>query len=735
MSGGLILSLLMQSQVQANEKFPRLPDINKSQLGRAAERNLPAAGSTSTGTWITKSESRLGSSTTKITVPAGEGIPLLADWNGDGVATPGKYLNGAWSITDTAVGKAQWDRTWNFGGEPGDIPLTANRDADARADIAIFRNGIWQWQLATGELVTEEFGQAGDIPITGDWDGNGRADLGVVRAGTWILRITGVTERPSFLNKNVVYTPQPEFESGIAEFAFGAPTDIPVAGDWDGDGFAEPGAVRGDTWFLSTSLKKVAKTQRVTLIRSEGQAPLVGLQVSGGTGCPTVTMGAEQFGERLTNLVQKPLTPSGTRKIAGNREILATLENGLRYAINNDVNRRLKSRAPMLYSDPLSSAKVTEEAIRRSANTALAAAIYLSTTPGTGVRGVSKSELLRYVRWQVRSIACQHSANSPGGWGNTWQSALWSVTAGQAAWLVWSELTNQERAYVVNMVVREASYAAQRGPRYFRDREGKELTAGNSMSDEVSWDLLAPTLAWSMMPNHPDAKIWRDSTISMAIAAFARPGDLTKEHVVNGVSVSTRLPGTNANENGTVTNHGIENPDYIQNVQHLWWGATLLRAARSSVPEALFFNADIVYRALSVVVFESPPYAAPGGTVYAPAGQIYYPMGKGWGVRRPATFVGVDGFANVYAAPDTNAGTFLAAHAYDARALQQRFPDGRMYLPGKIEDSYKLGKEEYALQQIALAWWAGSWKFGPKLTIDTKAYPNIKLDGGYSLNP
>ncbi len=104
--------------------------------------------------------------------------------------------------------------------------------------------------------------------------------------------------------------------------------------------------------------------------------------------------------------------------------------------------------------------------------------------------------------------------------------------------------------------------------------------------------------------------------------------------------MSIRLPGTNANEDGTVTNHGIVNPDYTQNVQHLWWAATLLRAGRQSVPESLFLNADIVYRALAVVDFSSPPYAPPGGTVCAPGGQIYYPMGVSWGVRRPASFCG-----------------------------------------------------------------------------------------------
>ncbi len=124
------------------------------------------------------------------------------------------------------------------------------------------------------------------------------------------------------------------------------------------------------------------------------------------------------------------------------------------------------------------------------------------------------------------------------------------------------------------------------------------------------------------------------------------------------------------------------------------------------------------------------PYAAPGGTVYQPLGQIYYPMGVGWGTRRPATFVGVDAFANAYAAPDVRAGEFLAAHAADTRALQLRWTDGHIYADGPSEESYRLGKEEYALQQMALAWWAGSVKDGLRMRVDTTAYQGISLGRG-----
>jgi hypothetical protein len=97
-------------------------------------------------------------------------------------------------------------------------------------------------------------------------------------------------------------------------------------------------------------------------------------------------------------------------------------------------------------------------------------------------------------------------------------------------------------------------------------------------------------------------------------------------------------------------------------------------------------------------------------------------MGAGWGIRRPATFVGVDAFATLYAPADVGASGFLAAHAAQTRAMQRRFASGRIYADGWAEDSYRLGREEYALQQVALAWWAGAWRGGPPMRVDRRPY-------------
>ena len=567
--------------------------------------SVPAAGSAATGQWTIWTGGAGGSTQTTISLPPGGGRPLLADWNGDGVATPGRYEAGQWFVTNAAVDTAAWEPRWSFGGDAADVPVVGNIDKDGKADIGVFRNGTWLWQRANGKPArTDQFGAAGDIPVVGDWNGDGRDDIGVVRGGAWILRIAGITKRPSFTGKGVQVQMVPQARAAVLQFALGLPTDVPVVGDWDRDGRDDPGVVRaGRDWYLSRGLGSVLSTDHVVHQLTGDQMALVGDQATAIGHCPTATPAGERYGYAAAAKVRAASTAIGSTKPPGYADILATVQDGLRYVVTNDLTRRLRDRTGRPYYDPLSTHKSIEESVRRSANSALAAAIMLTTSKWTKVNGITRAQLLDYARWHIRSLACQHGASSPGGWGNDWQSALWAVTAGQAGWLLWPYLSQQERGLVAAMVVSEAEYATARGPRYFRNRLGQELTPGDSQSDEVSWDLTAPALALAMMPHYGSAGKWRNSLIAMSIAAFARPDDLHRAQAVNGVRLDIRLPGTNANEDGTVTNHGIVNPDYTQNVEHLWWAASMLRSGRRAVPEAVFLNADIVYRALAKVSF------------------------------------------------------------------------------------------------------------------------------------
>lgn len=69
---------------------------------------------------------------------------------------------------------------------------------------------------ASDKRANDQFGAPGDLPIVGDWNGDGIDTVGVVRQGQWFLR-----------NSN---------SSGFADlqFFYGTPTDLPITGDWDG---------------------------------------------------------------------------------------------------------------------------------------------------------------------------------------------------------------------------------------------------------------------------------------------------------------------------------------------------------------------------------------------------------------------------------------------------------------------------------------------------------------------
>ncbi|TVR27044.1 MAG: hypothetical protein EA387_01680, partial [Nitriliruptor sp.] len=70
----------------------------------------------------------------------------------------------------------------------------------------------------------------GDVPLVGDWNGDGRDTPGIVRDGTWHLR--------------------DRLAGGAADhtFAYGQVDrgDLFLAGDWNGDGRDTPGFVRPD---------------------------------------------------------------------------------------------------------------------------------------------------------------------------------------------------------------------------------------------------------------------------------------------------------------------------------------------------------------------------------------------------------------------------------------------------------------------------------------------------------
>jgi hypothetical protein len=59
-----------------------------------------------------------------------------------------------------------------------------------KTDLAIFRpsNGQWWISKSTGGTFTLTWGMSGDVPVSGDFDGDGFADFTIYRDGVWYTK-------------------------------------------------------------------------------------------------------------------------------------------------------------------------------------------------------------------------------------------------------------------------------------------------------------------------------------------------------------------------------------------------------------------------------------------------------------------------------------------------------------------------------------------------------------------
>ena len=126
------------------------------------------------------------------------------------------------------------DQAFAFGGASGDVPVVGDWDGSGKDRIGLFRSGFF-WILdvngdgvlnnineAGGDQTFAFGGVAGDVPVVGDWNGDGRDKVGLFRDGFfWVLDANG--------NRQFDGT---EPGQDLA-YAFGGMLgDIPIVGKW-----------------------------------------------------------------------------------------------------------------------------------------------------------------------------------------------------------------------------------------------------------------------------------------------------------------------------------------------------------------------------------------------------------------------------------------------------------------------------------------------------------------------
>ncbi|MEZ6105798.1 MAG: hypothetical protein R3B96_06675 [Pirellulaceae bacterium] len=258
-----------------------------------------------------------------------QGIPVSGDFNGDGVDEIAVYQEGDWYID--LNGNRRWDQEdlWAQLGSAADRPVTGDWDGDGKDDIGIYgpiwvrdpraieadpglpdpdnprfrdpknlpprledaTSGIRTLKLTADGSEREDlidhvfaYGQPEDIPVAGDWNGDGIRTIGVFRGGVWELDLDG----------------DGRWTSADGSFSFGTAGDVPVVGDWNGDGIEEIGIFRGGTWILDIDGdRELEATDKVFELGGAGDKPVAGDWNGDGIDDPAVYRGMSSGATQL----------------------------------------------------------------------------------------------------------------------------------------------------------------------------------------------------------------------------------------------------------------------------------------------------------------------------------------------------------------------------------------------------------------------------------------------------
>ena len=312
---------------------------------------------------------------------------------------------------------------------------------------------------------------------------------------------------------------------------------------------------------------------------------------------------------------------------------------------------------------------------------------------------ISPSRNRRRAVLLTASLARRHEATRADGWGTEWQSALWSYYVGMAAWMVWDGLTPDDRRAVRRMLRAEAERLASREPRFAFAADGTPVTPGDTKAEEDAWNGSLLLLA-SVFPHGrssgAERRRWERAGLAYVYAAYSTPGD--------------GLAGYNMTDDGELMNHGIVHPDYMVAATQGYLGCLIYGMAGRPVPEEVFHNGDVVWSALTRKRWPSPPYDAPGGTIYltlpdgSPAAGVYFPQGNDWGTAgmgRRINMAQEDLFAFFRGFGDTqDALAFGVQHLLWVYRQQERHADRHLYEPGEYDFSH-LRNETFGVAQMA----------------------------------
>jgi hypothetical protein len=184
-------------------------------------------------------------------------VPVVGDWNRSGVTLLGLFLpataqwrldiNGNETLEDCGI-----DNCFGPFGQGTDIPIAGKWSSTGYDRIGVFRPSNERWYMdvnGNGSLnncskdrcASLSVYRDGDLPVTGDWSGDGVTKVGLYRPSTGQW----------FLDRNGDRS-WDGCRRDLCISEFGTAEDLPVTGDWNGAGRSKVGVFRPRTreWLL-----------------------------------------------------------------------------------------------------------------------------------------------------------------------------------------------------------------------------------------------------------------------------------------------------------------------------------------------------------------------------------------------------------------------------------------------------------------------------------------------------
>ena len=301
----------------------------------------------------------------------------------------------------------------------------------------------------------------------------------------------------------------------------------------------------------------------------------------------------------------------------------------------------------------------------------------------------------------VRYLAVTHVENFlPTGdgkpWGDHWQSAHWTLFAGQAAWLLWDQLPDDTKIMVARMVIHEADRYNERPP---DDGEWRDTKA-----EENAWNSAAPALACCMFAGHPNASLWRERAIVYMINSFTTRADHADATLVDGRPVKERVTTVCLHDDFTLENHDRVHPDYLSTFTLNLRSAILFKLAGREIPQAMFHHVTEVFQVLARLT------AADGG--------LFYVNGQDWWPHRTDVPLMAGGLVSVLLRDPQAARVERDALEW-LQKMHARFDDGREFDPR--EYNYPNTEEEMMARYAELYLAHRLFGDGPK-PVSAKAF-------------